>query len=88
MSAAADTPTAHGRSPNQRDTRFRIASVGKTHTAVAVLQLVERGLLSLDTSIIELLGLEDTQISNRVTILPPAHHDLWHSRLDRRVSRK
>lgn len=55
--------------PNQRDTRFRIASVGKTHTAVAVLQLVERGLLSLDTGIIELLGLEDTQISNRVTIL-------------------
>lgn len=54
--------------PNRRDTRFRIASVGKTHTAVAVLQLIECGLLSLDTGIVELLSLEDTRISDAVTI--------------------
>ena len=54
--------------PNRRDTRFRIASVGKMHTAAAILQLVERGLLSLDAGIVELLDLEDTQISKEVTI--------------------
>ena len=54
--------------PNRRDTRFRIASVGKTHTAAAILQLVERGLLSLDTRIVELLSLKDTRISNETTI--------------------
>ena len=54
--------------PNSQDARFRIASVGKMHTAVAVLQLDERGLLSLDAGIVELLELEDTRISNRITI--------------------
>ena len=54
--------------PNQRDTRFRIASVGKIHTAAAVLQLIERGLLSLDTRVVEFLGLDDTSIPREVTI--------------------
>ncbi len=54
--------------PNRRDTRFRVASVGKTHTAVAVLQLVERGLLTLDTGIVELLELRDTKIPDAVTV--------------------
>ena len=54
--------------PNRRDTRFRIASVGKTHTAAAILQLVERGLLSLDTGIVGHLGLDDTRIPHDVTI--------------------
>ena len=54
--------------PNNRDTRFRIASVGKMHTAAAVLQLVERGLLSLDAGIVELLELEDIRISKEVTV--------------------
>ena len=56
------------KAPNRRDTRFRIASVGKTHTAVAVLQFVERGRLSLDTAIVELLSLENTRISTAVAI--------------------
>ena len=55
---------------NRRDSRFRIASVGKMHTAAAVFQLVERGLLSLDDSIAELLSFEKTRISDRVAI----HH--------------
>ncbi len=54
--------------PNQRDTRFRIASVGKMHTAAAILQLVEQGRLSLDAAIVELLSLENTRISAKVTI--------------------
>ncbi len=53
---------------NRRNTRFRIASVGKMHTAAAVLQLTERGLLSLDTSIVKLLSLEKTRISPDVTV--------------------
>ncbi|MCY4654724.1 MAG: serine hydrolase [Dehalococcoidia bacterium] len=54
--------------PNRRDTRFRVASVGKMHTAVAVLQLVEQGRLSLDAAIVELLSLENSRISAKVTI--------------------
>ena len=54
--------------PNRRDARFRIASVGKMHTAAAILQMVERGLLTLDTSVVELLSLQHTRISDRVTI--------------------
>ena len=54
--------------PNRRDARFRIASVGKMHTAAATLQMVERGLLTLDAPIVEILSLQDTRISDRVTI--------------------
>ena len=54
--------------PNSRDTRFRIASVGKTHTAAAVLQLVERGLLSLDAPMVQFLALEGAKIPAEVTI--------------------
>ena len=35
--------------PNRRDTRFMIGSIGKQFTAAAVLLLVDRGLLTLDT---------------------------------------
>jgi CubicO group peptidase (beta-lactamase class C family) len=48
--------------PNQINTRFRLASVSKMFTAVAVLQLVETGSLSLDTPVASALGLEGTKI--------------------------
>src|SRR5690606_29176413 len=35
--------------PNQNDTRFRIASIGKMMTAVAMLQLVDKQILALET---------------------------------------
>jgi CubicO group peptidase (beta-lactamase class C family) len=55
---------------NAVDTRFRIASVSKLFTAVAVLQLIEHGKLSLDTRIVECLDLENTAISAEATV--------WH----------
>ena len=42
---------------NRVDTRFRIASISKMFTAVAILQLIERGDLSLDTGVVDYLGL-------------------------------
>ncbi|MBI1903791.1 MAG: beta-lactamase family protein [Planctomycetia bacterium] len=55
--AAADDK----RQPVQPDSLFRIASLSKPLTAVAVLQLVERGQLSLDTHIWDVLKLSDCQ---------------------------
>jgi len=53
---------------NRVGTRFRIASVSKMFTAVAVLQLVEAGDLSLDASVVSVLGLEDTAIPAEATV--------------------
>lgn len=57
---------------NRVDTRFRIASVSKMFTVVAVLQLIEEGKLSPDTSVAECLGLENTTIPKEATV----HHML------------
>ncbi|RPJ26091.1 MAG: class A beta-lactamase-related serine hydrolase [Chloroflexi bacterium] len=53
---------------NQADTRFRIASISKLFTAVAVLQLIEQDKLSLDASVLECLGLENTKIPGEATV--------------------
>ena len=53
---------------NQIDTRFRIASVSKLFTAVAILQLIDDQKINLGTRIIDCLGLEDTTIPSAVTI--------------------
>jgi CubicO group peptidase (beta-lactamase class C family) len=53
---------------NRVDTRFRIASVSKMFTAVAILQLIEQGQLSPDTSVVECLGLQDTTIPKEATV--------------------
>ena len=53
---------------NHIDTRFRIASISKMFTAVAVLQLIDEGKLSLDTSVVECLGLRDTRIPREATV--------------------
>ena len=42
--------------PVQADTLFRIASISKPITAVAILQLVERGELALDDQVFSILG--------------------------------
>jgi CubicO group peptidase (beta-lactamase class C family) len=63
------------RIPNTLDIRFDTASITKLFTSVATLQLVDRGLLSLDTRIIDFLKLEGTTISRDITIF----HLLTHS---------
>jgi CubicO group peptidase (beta-lactamase class C family) len=61
--------------PTTVETRFDTASITKLFTAVATLQLVERGAFGLDTSVIGYLGLEGTGISPAVT----PHHLLTHT---------
>jgi CubicO group peptidase (beta-lactamase class C family) len=59
--------------PNTMDTRFDTASITKLFTSVATLQLIDQGLLALDTGVAERLGLR--QISPEVTIF----HLLTHT---------
>ncbi len=60
---------------NSLEIRFDTASITKLFTAVAVLQLIERGLLSFETRVFESLGLEDTAISPQVNV----YHLLTHT---------
>ena len=53
---------------NRVDTRFRIASTSKMFTAVAILQLVDRGEIALDTSVVECLNLRNTKIPQEATV--------------------
>jgi CubicO group peptidase (beta-lactamase class C family) len=61
--------------PTTLDTRFDTASITKLFTAVAVLQLVERGSFALDTPVTGYLGLDDSGISPAVT----PYHLLTHT---------
>src|SRR5512146_2205908 len=53
---------------NTTQTRFRIASVGKLFTAVAVLQMIDAGKVSLSTRVTAYLGLRDTRIPDEVSV--------------------
>jgi CubicO group peptidase (beta-lactamase class C family) len=65
---------AHGyanrswRVKNRLDTRFRIASIGKLFTAVAILQLIEQGKLALDTPVVAGLNLSSTALPPEATV--------------------
>jgi CubicO group peptidase (beta-lactamase class C family) len=61
--------------PNTLDTRFDTASITKLFTAIATLQLIDRGLLAFDTPVVERLGLEGTLLSKDVTVF----HLLTHT---------
>jgi CubicO group peptidase (beta-lactamase class C family) len=61
--------------PNTIETRFDVASVTKLFTAAAVMQLVDRGQLTLDTPLLPYLGVEAPHISPDVTL----YHALTHS---------
>jgi CubicO group peptidase (beta-lactamase class C family) len=60
---------------NSLDTRFDTASITQLFTSIAALQLIDQGLLSFETGVIDLLGLDDTTISRDVNVL----HLLTHS---------
>jgi CubicO group peptidase (beta-lactamase class C family) len=60
---------------NTLDMRFDTASITKLFTSVATLQLIDQGLLAFDTSAIDFLGLDDTEISREVNV----YHLLTHS---------
>jgi CubicO group peptidase (beta-lactamase class C family) len=49
--------------PNTLETRFDTASITKLFTAVAALQLIDRGALHFDTRAVDFLALRDTAIS-------------------------
>lgn len=73
--AASGLATRRWGIPNTLDTRFDTASITKLFTAVAVLQLVAKGDLDLETSIHHYVDLEGTQIPVGVTLL----HLLTHT---------
>jgi CubicO group peptidase (beta-lactamase class C family) len=50
---------ADGKTPVEPDSRFRIASISKPITAVAILRLVEQGKLKLDDLVFDVLGLAE-----------------------------
>src|SRR5512142_1352066 len=54
--------------PNTLSMRFDSASVTKLFTSVATLQLIDQGLLTFDTQVIDFLGLQDTAISHDVNV--------------------
>lgn len=61
--------------PNTLGTRFDTASVTKIITAAATMQLVDRGDIALDTAAIPFLDIDDTPISDAVTV----YHLLTHT---------
>jgi CubicO group peptidase (beta-lactamase class C family) len=62
--------------PNQTDTKFNLGSMNKMFTAVAILQLVEQGRLSLDGRISDYLpDYPNQEVAQEVTI----HHLLVHT---------
>jgi CubicO group peptidase (beta-lactamase class C family) len=61
---------------NEIDTKFNLGSINKMFTAVAILQLVERGMLSLKDRIIDVLpDYPNRAVAEAVTI----HHLLTHT---------
>lgn len=61
--------------PNRLDTRFNIASMGKMFAAVSILQLVEKGKLSLDDTVEKVApGLLRKEVANKVQIKHLLNH--------------
>jgi CubicO group peptidase (beta-lactamase class C family) len=61
--------------PNQTNTRFNVASMGKMFTGIAVAQLAEQGKLSFNDFIAKHLPDYPKEVASRVTI----HHLLTHT---------
>lgn len=54
--------------PNKLNTKFATASAGKVFVAVAILQLIEKGKLSFDDNIGNLLDFDLKEIDKRITV--------------------
>ncbi len=61
--------------PNRLDTKFDTASITKIFTAVAVLQLVDKGLVALDDKLLDIVNIGESKISKDVTL----YHLLTHT---------
>lgn len=62
--------------PNQMDTKFNLGSMNKMFTAVAIMQLVEQGKISVDDKIIDLLpDYPNHKVVENITV----HHLLTHT---------
>ena len=69
--------------PATTDSVFQIGSITKVWTATVVMQLVDEGLLDLDTPVVEVLPelrLADPDVTKSVTDAPPAHPHQRHRR--------
>jgi CubicO group peptidase (beta-lactamase class C family) len=60
--------------PPNRETKFRIASLSKIFTAVVIGQMIDVGKLALTDSVVEILELTNTTISEDVTIVQLMTH--------------
>jgi len=60
--------------PNTPETKFMIGSLTKSFTAIATMQLVEKGLIDLDKTISDYLSDYPTETGNEITV----HHLLCH----------
>ncbi|MFD9522010.1 serine hydrolase domain-containing protein [Streptomyces sp. NPDC059979] len=63
--------------PVDRDTLFQVGSVTKTHTATALMRLVEEGRVELDASVrryVPELGLADERAAAEITVLNLLNH--------------
>jgi len=65
---------AANRVANHVDTKFPTASAGKGFVAAAILQLIERRLLSLDTPIGDLLAFDLHAVDRRITVRQLLNH--------------
>ncbi|MGB3493316.1 MAG: serine hydrolase domain-containing protein [Elainellaceae cyanobacterium] len=54
--------------PNLMNTRFRLASISKMFTAIAILQLIEQGHCTLDTPVPMSLGIQSASIPDEVSV--------------------
>ncbi|MCM1988519.1 serine hydrolase domain-containing protein [Oceanirhabdus seepicola] len=60
---------------NKIDTKFDTASVTKLFTAVAILQLIEKGILSFDDKVLAILDIKNSKLNKKINIF----HLLTHS---------
>lgn len=70
---------ADHKQPVQPDSLFRIASISKPITAVAILQLIEQGKLRLDDRVLDLLKLKPTELGDPRLADITVRHCLEHS---------